>query len=149
MHALPNDLDVNIREALASDAQRIATLALQLGYEVPVTHAERFLAERSEDREIFVAIVPRVGVVGWIGTTVEESLTVARHALVEGLVVDQEYRGVGVGLALLQHAEIWARTRDCASVRLRSNVVRDRAHAFYLRNGYALVKTQHLFEKPL
>ncbi|MGZ3495942.1 MAG: GNAT family N-acetyltransferase [Vulcanimicrobiaceae bacterium] len=149
MRALFNDLDVNIREALVLDAQRIATLAVQLGYDVPVAHVERFLAERTENREVFVAVVPRVGVVGWIGASIDEALTVPRHALVEGLVVDHEYRGANIGLALLQHLETWARARDCVKVRLRSNVVRERAHGFYLRNGYAIVKTQHLFEKAL
>jgi len=149
MHALPNDLDVNIREALASDAKRISALAVQLGYDIPDAHVERFLTARNEERELFVAIVPRVGVVGWIGVDVSASLTVARHALIEGLVVDHEYRGANIGLALLQHVETWARTRGCALVRLRSNVVRERAHGFYLRNGYEIVKTQHLFEKRL
>jgi len=31
----------------------------------------------------------------------------------------------------------------------RSNVVRDRAHAFYLRNGYEHYKTQKAFRKAL
>lgn len=149
MHALPNGLDVNIREALASDSERIAALAIQLGYDVPVAHVERFLVERTADRELFVAIVPRVGAIGWIGASIDEAITVSRHALVEGLVVDHEYSGAGVGLTLLQHVEAWARGRGCTTLRLRSNVVRERAHGFYLRNGYTIVKTQHLFEKPL
>ena len=33
------------------------------------------------------------------------------------------------------------------AVRVRSNVVRDRAHAFYEREGYRKVKVQQVFEK--
>jgi len=32
---------------------------------------------------------------------------------------------------------------------VRSRVARERAHRFYEREGYALVKTSHVFEKPL
>jgi hypothetical protein len=32
---------------------------------------------------------------------------------------------------------------------VRSNVVRERAHAFYQREGFVLIKTQRVFEKPL
>ncbi|HEY8314279.1 MAG TPA: GNAT family N-acetyltransferase [Candidatus Baltobacteraceae bacterium] len=149
MPSLRNDLEVHIREALISDAQRICALAVQLRYQVPVAHVERFLAGRSADRELFVAIVPRVGVVGWIGVCVRATLTSAPFGEVEGLVVDQEYRGANIGLGLLQRAEAWSRARECITVRLRSNVIRERAHGFYVRNGYEVVKTQHLFEKRL
>jgi hypothetical protein len=32
---------------------------------------------------------------------------------------------------------------------VRSRIVRERAHRFYEREGYELVKTSHVFEKPL
>jgi len=143
------DLELHVREALASDAPRIAALATQLGYEVPPAHAERFLSARNDERELFVAVVPRVGVVGWLGVAVAEHLTASRHAELEGMVVEDEFRGVGVGRALIERAERWARDRRCVFLRLRSNVVRERAHGFYERNGYVLKKGQHVFEKPL
>ena len=39
--------------------------------------------------------------------------------------------------------------RSRRKVRVRSNVVRERAHQFYLRAGYAIVKTSLVFEKSL
>jgi hypothetical protein len=36
-----------------------------------------------------------------------------------------------------------------ARLRVRSNAIRERAHAFYLRDGYTRVKTSAVFEKPL
>jgi GNAT superfamily N-acetyltransferase len=142
-------LEVNVREALASDARRIAALALQLGYDVTIAHVETFLAARTNERELFVAVVPRAGVVGWIGAHASAPLTASKHAVVDGLVVEDEYRGVRVGEALLQRVEAWARARECTAVRLRANVVRERAHEFYRRHGYAVLKTQHLFAKSL
>jgi len=144
-----SDLDLNIREALPSDAQRIAVLALQLGYEVPPAHAQRRLSARTEGHEVFVAVVPRVGVVGWLEAVIESHLLSSRSLLIAGLVVDDEYRTVGIGKSLLLHAEKWGRDRKCAFARVRSNVVRERAHGFYEREGYARMKSQHIFEKPL
>ena len=43
----------------------------------------------------------------------------------------------------------WAREMGCRAVSLRSNVVRDGAHAFYEKAGYRRIKTQHVFQKEL
>ncbi len=68
---------------------------------------------------------------------------------IRGLVVDESRRGAGLGRGLMEHAEEWARGRGVRVIRLRSNVVRGGAHAFYARLGYSLVKTQHIFSKKL
>lgn len=144
-----SELGASVREALFTDAQRIAALAGQLGYEVPVAHVERQLRRHGDERTVFVAVVPRVGVVGWIGVALHESLTDSGRADIEGLVVEDEYRGNGIGRLLVDAAQTWARRRGCTSVRLLSNVVRERAHEFYRGLGYDLLKTQHAFKKSL
>jgi len=143
------DAETNVREAFASDAPRIAALAVQLGYDVPLAHVERTLARRGPAFEVVVAVVPRVGVVGWATVAIAESMTATRHAELEGLVVDAEYRGGGIGRLLLERAERFARENGCPMLRLRSNVLRERAHAFYERSGYASPKSQRIYEKRL
>lgn len=54
-----------------------------------------------------------------------------------------------IGRALMERAEAWAWDMGLAAVRLRSNVIRAEAHAFYARIGYAPVKTQKVFAKEL
>lgn len=147
MHA--EDVRVTVREALDADAARIAALAHQLGYAVSEAHARSTLALRAEEYEIFVAVVPRAGVVGWTAVRISQTLTSERRAQIEGLVVEDEYRGSGIGAALLARAERWAAERGCAALRLFSNVIRERAHGFYERHGYSVVKTEHLFQKQL
>jgi len=140
---------VTVREALVEDAERIAALAHQLGYDVNDVHVLSTLRTRNDDYEVFVAVVPRAGVVGWIGVRARQTLTTQRRAEVEGLVVEDEYRGTGVGKRLLERAERWGRDHDCPSLRLLTNVVRERAHRFYEREGYELLKTEHLYQKNL
>lgn len=149
MQSPSSELGTSVREALLADAQRITSLAGQLGYEVPLAHVERQLRRVNDDRAILVAVVPRVGVVGWIGVTLHEGITDSGRADIEGLVVEDEYRGNGIGRLLVQAAEEWARRRNCTSMRLVSNVVRERAHEFYRRLGYDVLKTQHAFKKSL
>lgn len=149
MQSPSSELGTSVREALPTDAQRIMALAGQLGYEVPIAHVERQLLRVNDEHAIFVAVVPRVGVVGWIGVALREAITDSGRADIEGLVVEDEYRGNGIGRLLVQAAEAWARRRNCTSMRLVSNVVRERAHEFYKRLGYDVLKTQHAFKKSL
>lgn len=144
-----SELGTAVREALPADAHRIMMLAGQLGYEVPLSHVERQLRRMNEEHTIFVAVVPRAGVVGWIALALREAITDSGRADIEGLVVEDEYRGNGIGQLLVEAAETWARRRGCTSMRLVSNVVRERAHEFYRRLGYDLLKTQHAFKKSL
>jgi GNAT superfamily N-acetyltransferase len=76
-------------------------------------------------------------------------LEVVLCAEVNGLVVDETQRSAGTGAKLLQAAERWAAEKGCKSMSVRSNVVRERAHEFYLRNGYEHYKTQKAFRKYL
>lgn len=149
MQPRSSELGTSVREALLTDAQRIAALAGQLGYEVPVAHVERRLRRLNEERTVFVAVVPRAGVVGWIGVALREALIDSGRADIEGLVVEDEYRCNGIGQLLVAAAEAWARRHGCTSMRLVSNVLRERAHVFYKRLGYDLLKTQHAFKKSL
>jgi GNAT superfamily N-acetyltransferase len=71
------------------------------------------------------------------------------QAEIAGLVVDETARGGGIGRRLLEAAEQWARSHGCRAIRVRSNVVREGAHAFYVREGFREIKTQKVFEKGL
>src|ERR1700746_2081902 len=141
---------VKIRRARPGDAARLAELSGQLGY--PASRAE--IAQRMKRgraatlHAIFVA-ESESGVSGWLHVSVTPLLEAALRAEVNGLVVDENMRSLGAGAKLLAAAERWAAARGCRSMSVRSNVVRDRAHAFYLRNGYELYKTQKAFRKSL
>jgi GNAT superfamily N-acetyltransferase len=58
-------------------------------------------------------------------------------------------RGQGVGRRLCVEVEEWARSLSVPLVRARSQIKREDAHRFYLRDGYRQVKTSLVFEKPV
>lgn len=58
------------------------------------------------------------------------------RAKVESVQVDAARRGMGIGAAMMAHAEGWARERGATFVELGSNKARKDAHRFYERLGY-------------
>jgi len=143
--------DVAVRRARLTDAGRIAELAGQLGYPTSAKEMKVRLREvlKDQDAACFVADTGESGVAGWIHVSTAPLVEVERRAEVNGLVVDETVRSQGAGALLLAAAEKWARGRRCKSMSVRSNVLRERAHRFYLRNGYEHYKTQKAFRKGL
>jgi GNAT superfamily N-acetyltransferase len=133
------------------DMPRATALTAQLGYPASVDEvAARFArVSRSERDALLVAERSAHGIDGWVHLHEARTLESDPHVEVWGLVVDEHARRLGVGRALMEEAERWARRRGLTTLRLRSNVIRRDAHAFYERLGYRIVKTQHAFEKRL
>ena len=149
---IPQNIPVKptIRSATVADAEAVARLSGQLGYSSTKEETARRLLEVNGQSEHAVYIAEADGApVGWIHVFIEHSLLADTSAEVAGLVIDENHRSRGVGRMLMDQAERWARQHGCGSVRLRSNVVRFRAHAFYERLGYAVIKTQKAFRKSL
>jgi GNAT superfamily N-acetyltransferase len=143
--------ELKIRRARAADAAQIAVLTGQLGY--PATTAQIRQRLRSiqpaSQNSIFVADAANYGVIGWLHVSKEPLLESEMRAEVNGLVVADGQRSLGAGARLLAAAEDWARKHGCKEMSVRSNVIRERAHNFYERNGYEHYKTQKSFRKPL
>jgi GNAT superfamily N-acetyltransferase len=142
---------VVIRRARNSDAPRLAELSAQLGYPATVSEVVERMRKlkAASPNALFVAELPDIGVVGWTHVSVTHLMEVGTRAELNGLIVAEGHRSLGAGARLLEAAESWARKHDCPSMSVRSNVVRERAHDFYLRRGYAHYKTQKAFRKTL
>ena len=141
--------EVRIRRARSADAKRVAELSGQLGYPATEKEMKGRLRDVIEDRDAacFVAVSRDGELVGWIHVSCTPLLEVERRAEVNGLVVDEAVRSRGAGALLLAAGEKWARGKRCKGMSVRSNVLRERAHGFYLRNGYEHYKTQKAFRK--
>jgi GNAT superfamily N-acetyltransferase len=140
-----------IRAPRESDYARIADLAGQLSYPATAEEIARRLdgTRTSPDHAVFVAELENGEIAGWIAAFVYRTVEADARAEISGFVVDERYRSRRVGERLLARSEEWARERGCATIGLRSNVLRDRAHAFYERHGYRHLKTQKSFRKQL
>lgn len=141
---------VSIRAIEAADAQAAASLCAELGY--PIDEAsmrariERLLA--SSAHGVFVAC-DNDRVVGWIHVASVDHMQSEPRAEIGGLVVTTAARGAGIGARLVERAESWARSAGLPTILVRSQIARDDAHRFYLREGYARTKTSAVFTKRL
>lgn len=148
-------VDVIIRAAREQDHEALAQLAEQLGY--PSTpeaiRARLRLLTAHPEHHVLVAEHGRAGgraeVLGFLHVLLHPSLVYDKAAEVASLVIDDAHRGNGIGQALMESAEQWARMQGCSVLRLRSNAVRTRAHSFYTRLGYEQWKTSLAFRKQL
>jgi GNAT superfamily N-acetyltransferase len=68
------------------------------------------------------------------------------YAEIQALVVSAARQGEGLGRRLVAHACDWAFARGYERVRLRSNVTREAAHAFYEHLGFEKAKASYAFE---
>ncbi len=144
---------IKIRKARRSDAERIALLCGELGYPATATQVATRLRQLTpvSKHAVFVAETGDVdsGLIGWVHVSVSHLLESDIRAEVNGLIVAEGQRSAGAGAKLLEAAEEWARRCGCRGMNVRSNVIRQRAHGFYQRQGYEHYKTQKAFRKAL
>ena len=141
---------MTLRPVREDDAAAVADLSTQLGYPTRSGQAAarlRDLAGRPEDA---VVVAEEDGaVIGWIHVCGVWRLESGPSAEIAGLVVDEARRGRGTGAALVEAGAVWAREHGYATLRVRSNTVRTRTHAFYERMGFSRTKTQVVLDRKL
>lgn len=142
---------VRVRAAEPDDAPRLAELLGQLDVSCGIDETRRRLERAAASPSRAVIVASKSGeVVGFAELRQIPSLLLGEtEAELLALVVDESGRRFGVGRALMDAAEAWTRSRGCRFLRLRTQVARLEAHAFYERLGYARLKTQHIYRKEL
>jgi GNAT superfamily N-acetyltransferase len=139
-----------VRWALPEDAERLAALSTELGYPMTPEEAAARLRELTGHPDHAILVAESDGcVAGWVQVSLPRIFETPARAEIAGLVVDETARGRGIGRELVAAAVSWARDRGCLAIRVRSNVVRERAHAFYRREGFGGIKTQVVLEKAI
>jgi GNAT superfamily N-acetyltransferase len=139
-----------LRLASAGDAAAIAALNGELGYpSVPDEVTARLAAIEASAADAVLVAEQRGRVIGWAHVALKPSLLDVASAQLMGLVVAEGERSAGIGRALLIEAEGWARARGARRMVVASRVTRERAHRFYEREGYAILKRSFIFEKRL
>lgn len=126
-----------IGPARSADAPHIALLLGELGYPTAADDVPaRLAAVEAEGGATMLAADGAGAVVGLVSVTSHAALhTAGPIAYVMALVVASGARGRGVGRALLEVAEQWARKRGCERLSLTSAERRAEAHLFYPQCG--------------
>ncbi|WP_027340695.1 GNAT family N-acetyltransferase [Halonatronum saccharophilum] len=144
-------MDFIVRNAEEKDLKYLAVLCEQLGYSTNFQELESRLKKILKDDEhvIYVAELANGEIVGWIHAYIYKLFYADLMVEIGGIVVDESKRKKGIGKQLMKCVENWGVEKGCYAVSLRSNVLREKAHAFYQKIGYKNEKQQFTFRKKL
>lgn len=143
------NINFTVRQAVISDAKDIYYInKTSLGYDYDLekqkTKIEAVLNDSTQ--VIFVAECNNK-VVGYIHLVNYDAIYADNFKNCLGLAVDNDYKRNGIGSALLNQAEIWAKENGAVGIRLCSGVEREKAHQFYESQGYEVTKLQKNIKK--
>jgi len=141
------DGTIQIRAATMKEAPQITELSIQLGYPLTVQDTITNIAaiDKSNYDMAYVAVMNNQ-VVGWIHVFYTMRLETGPFCEIGGLVVAASARGKGIGSQLVEKAKKWAAERNINKLKVRCQVKRTEAHAFYEKNGFVEKKVQKVFE---
>jgi GNAT superfamily N-acetyltransferase len=139
-------MKIIIREMTAEDAEPVKILSEQLGYLLSVEQTRQNIdaISRSKDHTAFIAYYGN-RIVGWIGASQAIMIEVMPHCEINGLVIDEHHRGMGIGKVLIEKVKQWAKEKGNDKMGLHCNVKRSGAHLFYEHLGFTEVKQQTNF----
>lgn len=128
-----------VRDARATDADALAKLCTQLGYPTSSATMPGRVARLGEDPNARALVAEQNNVVIGLATihlrfTMNHEAPIAQLTM---LVVDEANRTHGVGRALVETAEAWAKQRGSHRINVTTALHRADAHAFYERLSYS------------
>lgn len=130
--------DITIRPAEARDCEAVFALLKQMGYPDTANFAEARFRKLLADPDEYIIVAEKDGVIS--GFFSMHIIPMIAHpsdfARLSYLCVDENLRSSGIGKILLKKCEEIARERGCNRVELHSNIRRESAHRFYLRENY-------------
>ena len=144
-------MELVIRKAGARDFDQVFGLLKQLwSYKELDYDATKKMYDHNvqASNQFYIVAVYGPQITGFCSLTVKHNLwTQALLGNVDELVVDENYRGQGIGRKLMESITEIAMARNCKRLELESSFHREEAHVFYEELGFE--KRAYLFSKEL
>jgi len=139
---------MNIRLAEPKDAFALSALLSELGYEDTAPFIERRLTQLiADDTERLLMVEHGHTVLGFLSLHFIPQLALAGDfARISYFCIAEGERSKGAGQKLLQYAEQLARDRGCDRMEVHCHQRREKANAFYLREGFTESPCYHIKE---
>jgi GNAT superfamily N-acetyltransferase len=127
-----------IRRALHTDWPAIVRLLDQLDYPDTGKFLESRLVQMLDDpAEILLVWEDNTKIFGFLSLHFIPQIALeGDFARISYFSIDESARGQGLGARLEQHATQLARERGCELIEVHCHTRREKAHAFYFRQGY-------------
>lgn len=139
-------MEILLRNISPNDAEPVAVLSAQLGYDLSIKETTNNIMAilESPDNCAFTA-VSEGKTIGWIHAFKTVRIESPSFIEIGGMVVDEAYRGKGVGKALVNKVKEWCVKQNNSNLRVRCNTKRFETHKFYTRIGFRELKEQKVF----
>ncbi|MEN5016353.1 GNAT family N-acetyltransferase [Erwinia sp. Eh17-17] len=139
---------MNIRLAESKDAFALGALLAELGYADTAPFIERRLTQLIADETEQLLIAEHGNtVLGFLSLHFIPQLALAGDfARISYFCIAEGERSKGAGQQLLQHAERLATERGCDRMEVHCHQRREKANAFYAREGYSESPRYHIKE---
>ena len=145
-------MSMMIRTAKIEDSSALAALAHELGYPSSQEKIAEILTsvQKHEQQQIFIAEIDQ-SIVGYIHLVCVKptELDVDQHVEIAALNVHQNFRQQGVGHGLIEYTFDWSKNKRQNQVRIRANIIEERAYGFFIQNGFRHLSGQEIFLKSL
>ncbi len=133
-----------------SDIEGCYPLNEQLGYKTDYSDfSRRFQSLMNSPEHAIIVARNTTEVIAWMHLGIRRQLEEEDFAQLAAIVVSESMRGSGIGKHLVRIAEDWARYFEFRTICLSSSFAREKAHEFYLTNGYTHSKSSKVFVKEL
>lgn len=141
--------DFIVRQAVIADAEDIYYInktCLGYDYDLEKQQAKLEIILCDSTQVVFVAEIGN-RVVGYIHLANYDVIYADNYKNCLGLAVDNDFKRMGIGSALLKQGEVWAKQNGAFGIRLCSGMERENAHKFYISQGYVENKIQKNLRK--
>lgn len=145
-----------IRPVHASNAAAWERMRRELWPAEPDDHAaeiSRFLSgKNNREEEVLLAFTPEGTAIGFIELSIRpyaEGCKSERVAYIEGIFVEKNKRGEGIGSALVKAAEAWGRAHGCVEIASDSEIENETSIAAHRAFGFDETTRLVCFRKNL
>lgn len=140
-------MQLDIRYAEMGDVQAIADLSEQWGYRSTKEKMLRCLQDIGNNNDHVVYVLLKVDhIIGWVHGIYSLRIEADPFVEIGGLVVDKDFRRQGSGKFLVDKIVEWSLIRNCHTIRVRCNIIRKEANAFYSSIGFKEIKQQRVYD---
>ena len=91
----------------------------------------------NDNKNYYILCIENNNVIGFLSLNIDYQLHhINKVSTIEELIVSSKYRSNGAGKLLLENAINYAKSNNCEVIELTSGLSRERAHNFYIKNGF-------------
>ena len=98
-----------------------------------------FMHKINDNKNCYMVGVEDNKIIAFLSLNIDYQIHHAgKVATIEELIVTAEHRSKSAGRRLAENAIKYAKDHECAVIELNSSVLRERAHQFYIKNGFEM-----------